>query len=340
MESKGLPPVAVVWLALLCMAVAPVGAVDAAAKANETIKASRSPTGSCYLFSYFIGNGEDGLRLAWSRDGYQWEALNRGESLLRPEVGESKLMRDPCLLRGPDGVFRMVWSTAWNGRTIGYASSKDLLHWSKQRAIAVMADEPAALNCWAPEVFWDEQERNFLIFWASTVTNKFTETAGQAEGLYNHRFYCTTTKDFQFFSPARLFYDPGFNAIDATLLAANGHFYLLFKDETLRPQKKNLRIAVSDAAKGPYGPAGPPFTRVWVEGPTAIRLGDEYVVYFDCYRDQRYGAMKSKDLQHWEDVGGRLAMPAGARHGTVLQVPAEVLEPLQQMTGKPSPSSQ
>jgi len=62
----------------------------------------------CYLFSYFLGNGEDGLHLAWSRDGLKWEILNAGHSYFIPEVGESRLMRDPCLLRGPDGLFHLV----------------------------------------------------------------------------------------------------------------------------------------------------------------------------------------------------------------------------------------
>ena len=30
---------------------------------------------SVYLFSYFMDNGQDGLHLAWSEDGLQWEAL-------------------------------------------------------------------------------------------------------------------------------------------------------------------------------------------------------------------------------------------------------------------------
>ena len=303
-------------------------AAPAGAPANSRAGVSPALAEVCYLFSYFVGNGEDGLHLAWSRDGYRWETLNGGRSLLKPEVGESKLMRDPCLLRAPGGTFHMVWTTAWNGRTIGYAASKDLLHWSEQKALLVMADEPATLNCWAPEVTWDGQKEQFLIFWASTVTNKFTETASQAENHYNHRMYCTTTKDFQTFGPTRLYYDPGFNVIDATLLRADGRFRLLFKDETVKPPRKQLRMAVSDLAEGPFGPPGPPFTPAWVEGPTALRLGDQYIVYFDCYRDQHYGAMTSKDLVHWQDVTDRLAMPPGARHGTVLHVPGTVLAPL------------
>ena len=65
-----------------------------------------------YLFSYFKGNGEDGLHLAWSRDGFQWKALNQDRSFLKPEI-DSKLMRDPCICRGPDGQFHMAWTTGW-----------------------------------------------------------------------------------------------------------------------------------------------------------------------------------------------------------------------------------
>ena len=238
-----------------------------------------------YLFSYFTGNGEDGLHLAWSTNGYHWEALKSGRSFLAPEVGESKLMRDPCLLLAPDQTFHMVWTTSWAGKTIGYASSKDLVHWSPQKALPVMADEPATLNCWAPEVFWDATKQQFVIFWASTVTNRFRETAGQAERNYNHRIYATTTKDFKAFTPTRLFYDPGFNVIDATMLAAQGRFYLIFKDETLHPVRKHLRLAVADSPEGPFGSPAPAITQSWVEGPTALRVGDDYVVYFDCYRD-------------------------------------------------------
>jgi hypothetical protein len=287
-----------------------------------------------YLFSYFMGNGEDGLHLAWSEDGYKWEALNEGRSYLQPHVGESKLMRDPCLLRGPDGTFRMVWTTSWTGKTVGYASSRDLLEWTEQKAIPVMGDEPAAMNTWAPEITWDDAGKEFLIFWASTVTNRFKDTAAETGEKYDHRIYATTTRDFQSFSPTRLFFDPGFSVIDATLLAAKGRYYLVFKDERARPVKKNLRMAVSDTAGGPFKDVTPPFTRDWVEGPTCLKVDDDYVVYFDYYRDNHYGAMRSKDLLQWEDVTPRLSMPKGIRHGTALAVEPGLVERLR-TSGKP-----
>jgi beta-galactosidase len=66
------------------------------------------------------------------------------------------MRRDPCVVQAPDGTFHMVWTTAWNGKTIGYASSKNLTNWSEQRAIPVMASEPGVKNCWAPEVAYDD----------------------------------------------------------------------------------------------------------------------------------------------------------------------------------------
>ena len=99
-----------------------------------------------FVFSYFTGNGEDGLHFMASEDGLHWEALRDGESFLAPRVGEAKLMRDPCIALGPDGVFHMVWTVGWWERGIGYAHSRDLVNWSEQRYIPVMEHEPEAKN--------------------------------------------------------------------------------------------------------------------------------------------------------------------------------------------------
>lgn len=131
-----------------------------------------------------------------------------------------------------------------------------------------MAHEPAALNCWAPEIFRDAKNQEYILFWATTVTNQFLETAGQSESKYNHRIYATTTRDFESFTPTRLFYNPGFNVIDATILPAFGKFFMLIKDETAQPPMKHLRITHAPTPSGPFGELSRPFTRNWVEGPT------------------------------------------------------------------------
>ena len=156
---------------------------------------------TAYLFTYFTKNGEDGLHLAWSADGYQWAKLNDGKSYLAPKVGHSKLMRDPCVTRGPDDTYHLVWTSGWNENNIGYASTKDFVKWTEQREIPVMAHEPTVRNSWAPEVIYDPLHREFVIFWASTIPGRFPATAGSSEEDYNHRMYATTTKDFVTFTP-------------------------------------------------------------------------------------------------------------------------------------------
>jgi beta-xylosidase len=274
-----------------------------------------------FLFTSFRGNGEDGLHLALSRDGYQWRSLNQDRSYLKPAVGKGQLMRDPCLVEGPDGTFHMVWTTGWYDQTIGYASSKDLIDWRKQQAIPVMAHESAARNAWAPELFYDETKKQWLIFWATTIPGRFPETDQTGNNGLNHRIYYATTKDFKTLSAPKLFFDPGFNVIDATILKAGAKYYLIFKDERQNPVKKNLRLAVADKAEGPYSQVTEAFTKDWVEGPSAVRIGDEWLVYFDEYRLRRYGAVKSRDFKHWEDISPQLSFPQDHRHGSVLKIP-------------------
>jgi hypothetical protein len=58
-----------------------------------------------------------------------------------------------------------------------------------------------------------------------------------------------------------------------------------------------------------------------VEGPSAIKINGEYLVYFDHYTaPQYYGAVRSKDLSHWEDCSKEISFPKGQRHGTVLRI--------------------
>ncbi|HKC64733.1 MAG TPA: glycoside hydrolase family 43 protein, partial [Pyrinomonadaceae bacterium] len=245
-----------------------------------------------YLFAYFKGNGEDGLHLAYSDDGLVWHQLNDGNSLLRPVVGKDKLMRDPNITLGPDGLFHLVWTSSWHEPLIGHATSKDLIHWSEQQAIAPMTEEPNAQNVWAPETFYDADEKQFLLFWATTIPGRFPETDKSGDNGLNHRIYITMTKDFKSFTPTRLFFDPGFNVIDATIVRDDGRFIMFFKDETKQPvAQKNIHYAVAERAVGPFGKVSPSITgKYWAEGPTVIKIDGRWIVYFDRYKDHRYGA--------------------------------------------------
>lgn len=283
-----------------------------------------------FLFSYFTGSTEGaGMKLARSSDGLHFTEVKGGAVLLAPQVGETKLMRDPFLLKGQDGRWHMLWTTAWEGVTLGHASTSDFVHWTPQQAVPVMKDVPGTRNVWAPEMIWDAPRRQYVIFWSSTVTGRFTETAGASESGYNHRLWYTTTRDFKNFAPAKLFYDPGFSVIDATFIDhPRLGLHLIVKDETVNPPKKHLRVVKAASATGPFTDLAPPFTPDWVEGPTAIRIGEWTYVYFDKYREKAWGAMRSRDLRAWEDVSTQLHMPNGARHGTIVRAPSSLIETL------------
>jgi beta-xylosidase len=289
-----------------------------------------------FLFSYFINNGEDGLHLAFSRDGFTWKALNGGKSFLKPEAGKDKLMRDPSVLQGPDGYFHMVWTVSWKERGIGYARSRDLMHWSEQKYLPVMEHEAAAQNCWAPEIVYDDRNHQYMILWSTTIPGRFPDTDSQssqsppAPGL-NHRIYCVTSKDMESVSPTRLLYDPGFNVIDAAIIKSGNRYAMFLKDETNLPFKpqKNIRIAFAEKMEGPYGSASGPITgNYWAEGPSAIKAGDSWILYFDKYREKTYGALTSKDMIHWQDISDRIVFPDGARHGTAFRVSESILSVL------------
>ena len=115
---------------------------------------------TCLLFATF--NEGDGLHLRWSDDGVNWKVIQNDKSFLRPTVG-ANIMRDPSLIQGPDGVFQMVWTSGWWEKGIGYANSKDLVRWSEPVELPVMAREPRAEMCWAPEIRWDDEAQEYLI---------------------------------------------------------------------------------------------------------------------------------------------------------------------------------
>jgi beta-galactosidase len=284
-----------------------------------------------YLFSYFTNNGQDGLHLAYSKDGLVWENLNGGKSLVAPTVGKDKLMRDPFILQGKDGLFHMVWTSSWKEQQIGYASSKDLITWSEQKAIPVMAHEPTAKNCWAPEMVYDPRNKNYIIFWATTIPGRHSDVAAseQEKGL-NHRMYSTTTTDFKTFTPTQIFFNPGFSVIDATILPRGDIFYLFLKNENPNPPEKNIRLTQSNTAAGPYPiQVSAPLTgKYWAEGPSALEVGDYVYVYFDKYRDHVYGAIRSENMKDWEDVSEKVTFPAGVRHGSAFKVSNKIFKQL------------
>jgi beta-xylosidase len=292
------------------------------------IMASCSVKKDVYLFTSFHEPATDGLRMLYSFDAYHWNDLNH--SFLKPVVGDS-VMRDPSIAQGKDGVFHFVWTSAWKGnKGFGYADSKDLIHWSEQRIVNVMGDEPTTVNVWAPEIFYDDDNDQFIIVWASTIPGRFP--VGTETETNNHRLYYTITKDFKAFSKEKVFYDPQFSAIDAEIIKrGKGDYVMVFKDNT-RPNR-NIKVAFASTPLGPYTKASEPFTQNFTEGPTVAKAGNNYLIYFDAYREKIFGAVTTTDFKTFTDITKQVSVPFGHKHGTIFKTTQKVLNKLKQEAG-------
>lgn len=277
-----------------------------------------------YMFTSFHEPADEGLRYLYSEDGMHWDSISG--VWLKPELGQHKLMRDPSMVRTPDGTYHLVWTTSWKGDLgFGYAHSKDLIHWSEQRMIPVMEDEPTTVNVWAPEIFYDEENEQFIVVWASCIPERFER--GVEEEDNNHRLYYITTKDFKTISKAKVLHDFGFSAIDAVIVKrAKKDYVMVLKDNT-RPER-NLKVAFAESVTGPYSEASQPFTESFVEGPSVEKIGEDYLIYFDVYKKKIFGAMRTKDFRNFTDETNHISIPEGHKHGTIFKAPEEVVKAL------------
>jgi hypothetical protein len=278
-------------------------------------------TKTAYLFTSFHEPANEGLRMLYSYDAYHWTDMNH--IFIKPEVGDAKIMRDPSMIQGPDGKFHLVWTTGWKGdQGFGYASSKDLVNWSPQQHINIMATEPTTVNVWAPEIFYDDEAKQYIIVWASTVPFHFPK--GQEDENNNHRLYYTTTTDFKTFAPAKLFLDPTFSVIDAQILKRGHEDYVLVMKDNTRPNR-NILVAFAKRPLGPYTNYTKRFTEMYSEGPNAVKAGKNWLIYYDSYRLKRYGAMQTTDFKTFKDVSNLVTVPEGHKHGTILKVTRKTL---------------
>lgn len=238
------------------------------------------------------------------------------------------------MVKGPDGIFHLVWTSSWRGdKGFGYASSPDLLHWSEQRLIPVMQNEPTTVNVWAPELFYDDETGDYIIIWASCIPGRFER--GIEEDSNNHRMYRTTTKDFQSFTPTALFFDPKFSVIDAVIVKRKQNDYVLVLKDNTRPER-NIKVAFGKSPLGPWENISKPFSDFFTEGPTVVKLKDEWLIYFDSYQKKIYEAVVTNDFVQFNNVTTTVNVPEGHKHGTILPVKKKIVKKLlKNIGGKP-----
>ncbi len=288
-----------------------------------------------YLFSYFIevteGRG-DGLRLAHSHDGLHWGAIGANRVFMPASVGGGSF-RDPHLMRTPDGLYHLSWTTScvpWaeanciQDRGLGHATSLDLVQWSEADYITIDLEVE---HVWAPETIYDTASEQTMVFWSSPLDQN-------ASASDPHDIYYILTKDFQSFTdPEVLYTRPGRNFIDATILDRGDGYLMIIKDEA--DGQKNLRALSSPLLFGEGAwtadPSAPLTGSYAAEGPSFLQRDGQLFVYFDKYGEGAYGALRAtseSDLEapvSWQDISSQVFFP-GVRHGTPIEVPWDVFE--------------
>lgn len=290
-----------------------------------------------YIFTSFREPSTAGLQYLYSFDALHWDTI--GGVWMKPEIGNEKpyidaftgemvtptfcpnhVLRDPSIIQGPDGIFHLVWTIAWSGSVgFGYASSEDLINWSKQIEIPVI-EEMATNNVWAPELFYDNEKDEFLIIWSSAISPLLYTDADNLGENKAHRLYYTRTKDFISFTPTKPYYDPGFNSIDAFLVKKDSADYRLIVKDNRKPGYSKLFCVQSTSPEGPFINPTSTFSPIYSEGPAVVKVGDEWLIYYDVYREYRYGAVSTKDFITFTPIDHKISIPKGHKHGTIVTI--------------------
>ncbi len=277
-----------------------------------------------YLLSYFRTAAE-ALHYALSEDGLSWHALNANRPVLLGEVG-TKTLRDPFVFRAEDGSYHLLATDGWSSSSIVHATSTDLLRWSSHTLIPIMQAVPHVRNCWAPECFFDVEAAVYRLIWSSTVV------PADQDDQVGHRIWSSSTTDFHKFSSPHIFFDPGYNVIDATILRLDDRYILAFKDERGLNQHgtdwKAIRVAESSCGTGPWQHVSGLITPALTEGPSLYRSGSTLLMLYDHFMEGYFGIAKSEDGRNWRAIEDPVAFPEGVRHAAVLEIEDDVGERL------------
>ena len=231
-----------------------------------------------YLFGHFIGEAEaheEQIYFAVSEDRLNFKDLNNLKPILTSNVGE-RGVRDPYLYRSPEGDRFFLIATdlsiynrgGWHINEQGYYDpsttgssnlvlwqSTDLVNWSDAQLIDVA---PAnAGMAWAPEMIFNDETGEYIIFFSSSIMNPETKYKSKPNTI----FY-VATRDFVSFSPTQIFIDNQTDnepdgkrreIIDTTVLKIGDTYYSASKDGDNAEPNGGIRIHKNKNLLDPNG---------------------------------------------------------------------------------------
>ena len=313
---------------------------------------------SNYLFAYFPANSDENIYYALSNDGYNFTAMNGGKRVVAADtVSHKKGLRDPHVLRAPDGWFYMVntdmkSAEGWaSNRGMVLMRSHDLINW--EHSTVHFPDKYKGTNfanvtrVWAPETFWDDTYDNGdgtkgrpLVYF-SLLTNDGTIS-------YDKVFYAYSNKEFSDLEgEPEHFFDRGKSTIDMDIIynPVDKMYHAFYKNEgdggickvtanSLMPKK-----GASSGSQWSKPSKALQQTTEAVEGAGVFKLINQnsWVLMYDCYMNGHYQFTSSSDLESFKFVQDTKTSGAFTpRHGTILPITAQETEAL--MKAFPTPS--
>jgi hypothetical protein len=277
---------------------------------------------AAYLLVYFKDDTHS-LYFAISRNGYTFADVNGGKPIMNgADLAEQKGIRDPHIMRGPDGSFYMVMTdlhvfgqragfrtTQWerpaekydwgNNRAIVMMKSADLINWSHSDfRIDKAFEETKDVGCfWAPETIFDAEKNKLMVYFTMRIAH------GKTRLYYSYADDAFTRLET---APQELFKYPQDNQIlDADITRIGDKYHMFY---VAQGNGGGIKQAVSDKINRDYvfDPTTYDPERVGREAPNLWRrLGtDTYVLMYDVFgvRPSNMGFAETTDFKTFKNV--------------------------------------
>lgn len=297
-------------------------------KVEKTINIKNLDDMSAYLFVHFVDTQEDATReqiyFSVSKDGKTWTTLNNKQPYLTSNVG-TKGVRDPYILRGEDGKFFIIatdlsvynlknnWTAAaqQGSKSIVVWESSDLVNWSEASLVKINNDNAGCT--WAPEACYDPEKDEYMVFWASVVSD---------DSYQKYRIYRSYTKDFKTFSAPELYIEEPNAVIDTTIIDHEGTYYRFTKNEA----KSSITMQECTSLSGDWKDVASYNlgSMTGYEGPTIYKLNgkNEWCLLLDYFsKSKGYKPFVTTDITKGEfTADSDFSFDGTYRHGTVMPI--------------------
>lgn len=291
-----------------------------------------------YLFCYFTGNKpeEERIHFAVSTDGYNFRALNGNRAVINQTLGK-KCCRDPFIFRDNEGKLHIIATDmkseeGWaNNNSMVIWDSENLTDWENERIIdfTKYPSTRDAVRVWAPEVIFDENKGEYMIYWTHLNRDSDLDTIP----------WYAYTKDFTTLeTEPKILYKPksGLCAIDGDMIFKDGKYYLFVADG----EKDGICCVVSESASGPFEEAENnkiSLADTALEGNCIYKNENtgKYILIADQFKKGGYFMQESDDLINFTVVDkSRYSLDClKPRHGSMLSISDEEYKRLVEFYG-------